>query len=109
MVQQHLTKLVESIEFYKLRYNHYPESLYQLKNDSQEHIWIWDAAEQKSSNKEPRIYFYEVDSSGTFYYLLSTGADGLLLTEDDIYPTISESEATNLGYRIKKNDSTPGF
>lgn len=100
--QHNLTELVRSIEFYKLQHGDFPISLDQLEENSDDFIWIIDVTDTDFSGEEPRNYYYELDSSGSFYYLLSIGPDGQMATEDDIFPSISEDELGSLGYRRKQ-------
>ena len=56
---------------------------------------------QRKSTSDGRFY-YELDSSGSFYYLRSVGPDGIPFTNDDILPTLSEDERKNTGLRFQR-------
>lgn len=99
MAQRQLTELVRMIEFHKLQKGYYPESLEKLVANSEEHIFILDVTDITELNKKPRNYYYELDPTGEFYYLQSKGFDGVLSSNDDIYPLISDYEIGSLGYR----------
>ena len=52
--------------------------------------------------KRDRYFFYQLDSSGSFYFLRSVGLDGIPFTADDIVPTIPEDERKKTGPRLKR-------
>lgn len=96
--KRQLLDLVKSIEYFKLQNGHYPGSLEEMQIQSISPVFIHDPLDTHGS----RLFHYELDSSGEFYYLLSVGIDGQIHTNDDILPDISQEEQKNLGYRTKE-------
>jgi hypothetical protein len=101
-----LNELIRSIEYFKLQYGNYPQSLNELSAKLDGSISITDTTTMKffpPSRGNIRQYYYELD--GEHYYLLSVGADGKPFTQDDILPDISEDQMKNIGYRVKAASS----
>jgi hypothetical protein len=91
--QMQLNSLVKNIEFYKLQYGQYPDSLQELLNDDKL-APINDAA-QGMSTKENSYYNYK--KIGDKYWLYSSGQDGIQNTKDDLFPQISITDNSKIG------------
>src|ERR1700720_1002039 len=88
LAQQQLYTLVQAVEFYRLQYGSYPDSLKQLQATlpKQSLVMVFDPADFRLGSG-PRYFYYE--RVGTdHYYLRSAGADGQPFTADDIVPDI---------------------
>ena len=98
-----LNSAVKEIEFYKLQHGHYPASLREAepKDKMQMNSFIDPTFIQHKGTSDDRFY-YEVDPSGSFYYLRSVGPDGIPFTGDDILPTLTEDERKNTGLRLQR-------
>ena len=98
-----LNSAVKEIEFYKLQHAHYPVSLREAepKDKMQMNSFIDPTFIQHKGTSDGRFY-YEVDPSGSFYYLRSVGPDGIPFTGDDILPTLTEDERKNTGLRLQR-------
>ncbi|MEI6312659.1 MAG: hypothetical protein WCP57_10400 [Bacteroidota bacterium] len=94
--QMQLNSLVTNVEFYKLEYEVYPDSLKQIENSNQ-FISIIDPTQ---STKGRKNQYYNYKNLGDHYLLFSSGSDGLANTKDDIYPQIKVVNK-NIGW-IKK-------
>lgn len=88
-----LDKTVQTIEFYKLTYGSYPDSLEQLKR-LDETIMIADPILIKKASDEVNVDFH-YEKIGTKFSIFSVGPDTIPHTSDDIYPS-SLSSDTNL-------------
>jgi hypothetical protein len=95
--EKRLNVLVQSLESYRTRNGEYPESLDRLVEGTEEEI---ETKDPMLRGKEE--LYYELDSSGKTYFLLSLGPDGLAGTEDDVNPSLPEDELSETGWR------TPG-
>lgn len=101
MAQQQLNDLVKSVEFYKVQYGSYPtrlENLNPFLEDSPTSIYDMTRI---GINVAQRLYYYELDPAEETYYLFAVGADDTPFTSDDILPTISAQENSNVGYRAR--------
>jgi hypothetical protein len=97
-----LNSAVKEIEYYKLQHGHYPASLQDLDTkDPKKLPTIFDptAMERKGADK---YFYYELDASGTSYFLRSVGPDGIPFTADDILPSIPEEERSHTGLKLTR-------
>jgi len=100
MAQSEINDLVKDIEFYKMQHGTYPDSLKQLV-DKNSTISIYDVSQWDSkTGKDLPLYHYE--KTGNKYLLCSPGLDGIMNTTDDIYPTLTNSDTSKLGFIRKK-------
>jgi hypothetical protein len=98
-----LNGTVREIEFYKSQTGHYPKRLSELDaKDPMKMMNITDPTFVERKGESDARFYYELDSSGRFYFLRSVGPDGIPFTPDDILPTLTESEMANIGLRLKK-------
>ena len=74
-----LDETADFLEYYQLRYGHYPDSLGELRKLDLGISLNDPFARQKGAN-----FFYKL--AGEKYILFSVGKDGIPGTEDDIYP-----------------------
>lgn len=92
-----LNALVPAIEFYKVQYGRYPETLDELAasrpKDSQ--IMILDPMTVRLGSIPQNFYYRRVDAD--HYYLRSVGPDGIPFTADDIVPDIVVTPGSHLG------------
>ena len=79
-----LNTIVRNLELYKLRHQHYPDSLKELEKQDPT-LFIVDPLQGRNPAAHKYIYFY-YDRKGDNYELFSAGKDGIPHTEDDIYP-----------------------
>lgn len=98
-----LNSAVKEIEFYKLQHGRYPVSLREAepKDKMQMNNFIDPTFVQHKGASDGRFY-YEIDPSGSFYYLRSVGQDGIPFTDDDILPSLTEDELRNTGLRLQR-------
>lgn len=96
-----LTRLVHTIEYYKIENGEYPVRLTKMKeelsNDSM--IMIYDPL--FFFVKRQRVFYYRIIDKD-HYYLFSVGVDNKPFTEDDIYPNINVKKESKIGLVIKK-------
>jgi hypothetical protein len=98
-----LNDCVKEIEFYKLQHGHYPASLSELDpKDQTQFPKCLDPTIIDLNPKRDRHFFYQLDPSGSSYFLRSVGRDGVPFTADDIVPTIPEDERAKTGLRLQK-------
>jgi hypothetical protein len=98
-----LNECVKEIEFYKLGHGRYPASLSDLDpKDKTQFPKTFDPTIIDLNPKRDRHFFYQLDSSASFYFLRSVGPDSVPFTPDDIIPTIPEDERTKTGLRLQK-------
>ncbi len=97
-----LIRIVQSIEYYKLQNDHYPDNLDILKKKygtiSADPI-LMDIRREGS-----HYYFYELGENNKSYKLFSVGPDGKPFTDDDILPEIDGKGRSKIGlktYKIK--------
>ena len=85
-----LNQVMRDVEFYKLQFGHYPDSLQELKFVDIT-VFIKDPLSQKGvfSKKLDYLNYKKVDSS--HYTLFSAGLDQIPHTVDDVYPFIPDS------------------
>ncbi len=94
MAQNTMTSLVKEIEFYKLDFGNYPDSLQMLKKISS-HLDLYDPLQDVNPNLLDKNYYYRL--SGNKYYLFSKGFDGIPFTNDDIMPNIIIKDTSKIG------------
>ena len=90
---------LQAIEFYKVRYGNYPESLAQVTNalPAESLASIYDPTSE-ARGKLTEFYYQLINADQ--YYLLSVGPDNQPFTEDDILPSIQPGGG--LGYTVKQ-------
>jgi hypothetical protein len=91
--QMQLNSLVKNIEFYKLQYGQYPDSLQQLLNDDKL-APINDAAQGMNAKGNS---YYNYKKIGAGYLLFSSGQDGIPHTKDDLFPQITITDSSKIG------------
>jgi hypothetical protein len=98
-----LNSAVMDIESYKLQYGRYPVSLSEVEPKPKTRInnFIDPTSTRRGGVSNGRFY-YQLDSSGKFYYLRSLGPDGIPFTDDDILPALSENERKKTGLRLQR-------
>ena len=97
-----LNDAVKDIEFYKLQHGRYPATLTEAEpKDKMQMNHFMDPTFMQRGSKDTHFY-YQVDPSGSFYFLRSVGPDGVPFTPDDIVPTIPEDERKNTGLHIER-------
>jgi len=96
--QRNLNNLVKNIEFYKLQYGEYPDSLQQLTKDN-DHVVIIDFIQGIKGRKNDS---YNYKKTGNKYILFSSGEDGIPYTKDDFFPKIIIKDSSKIGL-IKPN------
>ncbi len=94
-----LNLLIKEIEFYKVKHGVYPNQLEDLQ-ESENIISIIDPILLSNSTKGDLNYRYQ--KIGEKYKIYSVGVDMIDNTSDDLYPTISITDSTKIGF-IKKN------
>ena len=102
MARPQLDTLVQAIEFYRLQYGSYPDSLQQLQGSLTQpsFISIYDPTSIHLSTKLQAFYY---ERSGTdHYYLRSVGADGQPFTDDDVVPDIKLVPGSKVGLLLGK-------
>lgn len=87
--QGQLNNLVKNIEFYKLVHGSYPKDLSQLKKYDESSIIQDDISKLRTLFNYRKI--------GDRYSLSSNGFDGIPYTTDDIFPSITIGDSTNIG------------
>jgi len=98
-----LNSAVKDIEYYKLQHGHYPTRIEDLDTkDKNQMPTIIDPTFVERKNTTDSNFFYQLDASGTSYFLRSVGPDGVPFTSDDILPTLSEEERKNTGLKLER-------
>lgn len=90
-----LRDAVIKAEQYKNVFGFYPATIKDLRDNT----FHSDPASGKEC-KYSTDYYYELLQNGNEYYLFSKGKDCEAFTTDDIFPTLSEREKSNIGLRI---------
>lgn len=93
--QMAVNELMKSVEFYKLKYGAYPDSLEQLKDNGL--IWMEDPIQSAAFDKNSGHTKFNYQKVGDHYYLFSSGVDGLPNTKDDIYPQVAKEDSSKFG------------
>ncbi|MBK0379088.1 hypothetical protein [Mucilaginibacter segetis] len=96
--QNQLNSLVENIEFYKLKYGDYPDSLQQISNDNTT-VSIFDPT-QSPRGTNPNFRYQKFDDG---YYLFSAGPDEKPNTDDDIFPVPPIMKSGKIGLLIPRH------
>lgn len=100
-----LNSTVKEIEYYKVQHGSYPKSLDDLAEQEKDSFNLpTDPTAIQREGKMNDKFFYQLDSSGKYYYLRSVGPDGIPFTDDDILPSLPPSETQNTGLRLDKPD-----
>lgn len=98
-----LNSAVKEVEYYKLQHGHYPNTLHDLDTkDPNKLPTVFDPTSMERKGTNDSYFYYELDASGTSYFLRSVGPDGIPFTADDILPTISEDERKHTGLRLER-------
>lgn len=92
--QIRLNSLIKNVEFYKLQNGQYPDSLKQLLKEDK-FAPITDII-QVDKNRQDIYYNYE--RVGSKYFLFSSGQDGIPNTKDDLYPAVSLTDSSKIGF-----------
>jgi len=87
-----LNGLVKDVEFYKLQYGQYPDSLVELTN-KKAFTNIHDASQGFGSGNTE----YNYKKIGDKYTLFSAGQDGIPGTKDDFYPDVYIGDSSKIG------------
>jgi hypothetical protein len=98
--QTDLNDIAKDVEFYKIKYGVYPDSLEQLINVDK-FILIDDPLRMRMMDDNVKTSFY-YKKIGNKYTLFSLGIDDKANTQDDIYPNIFDSDTIKYGL-IKSN------
>lgn len=93
--QMQLNSLVKDIEFYKLEYGQYPDSLQQLLYDDKL-APITDPAQGLKTRENSYFSYKRV---GDKYIVFSCGLDGIPNTKDDLFPKITITDSSKIGLR----------
>ncbi|BDX05173.1 type II secretion system protein GspG [Planctobacterium marinum] len=99
LTKTQLTNVVQAIEFYKVQYGHYPESLEILQKSLPENsmVFLHDAAQV---NAQGKLYYYKlIDTSS--YHIRSYGRDSVLNTSDDILPSPIDNVGLVMDYSVQ--------
>lgn len=95
LTKKELYELTRDIEFYRLVYGHYPDSLSDLLVlDS--NIMIQDIViTLRNTDTTSTTFFYQ--KNGAQYILKSKGMDRKINTKDDLYPEIKINDSSHIG------------
>lgn len=104
LAQYSLNQVMRDVEFYKLQFGHYPDSLQELKFVDIT-VFIMDPLSQKGifSRMLDYLNYKKIDSA--HYTLFSAGLDQIRHTSDDIYPFVPNSDSGKSGLVRKSTDS----
>ena len=96
LAQYSLNDVMRDVEFYKLQFGYYPDSLQELKFVDTR-AFIMDPLSQKEvfSKKLEYLQYKKIDSS--HYTLFSSGLDHIPHTSDDVYPFVPNSSSGKSG------------
>jgi hypothetical protein len=98
-----LNDAVKEVEFYKLQHNHYPAGIAELKANAGSNAFkLMDPTFIQRPGTKYLDFYYELDPSGSFYFLRSVGLDDIPFTNDDILPNLSEEDRKNTGLRLQR-------
>lgn len=100
-----LNQVMRDVEFYKLQFGYYPDSLQELKFVDNT-VFIMDPLSQKGifARKLNYLNYKKIDSS--HYILFSSGLDQIPHTSDDLYPFIPNSSTGKSGL-VKESMNNP--
>ena len=102
IAQKNLKQSIEAIEYYKQVNGSYPVKLEDLDEPQfQRHSFLYDSHQGVGDLMSLKMHQYGVEADGQHYFLFDAGADQVSGTADDLYPVISEKEASHIGY-VKK-------
>ncbi|WP_374961643.1 hypothetical protein [Spongiibacter tropicus] len=95
-----MTSLIKHIEYYKLQYGYYPESMDALRENFNEGemVFAFDMSAPRPMGGKPRDFYYEVINDGSNYLLFGIGLDEQPFTTDDIFPLIDPEKDKNIGW-----------
>jgi hypothetical protein len=93
--QMQVNGLIKDIEFYKIQHGQYPDKLEDLQ-ENDKLVSIVDPILLSNSTSGNLNYRYE--KIGSRYKLYSVGIDRMDNTTDDIFPTLSNSDTTKIGF-----------
>lgn len=96
IAQTELNTLVNQIEFYKVKFDKYPDSLLQL-TQSDPMIDITDPLQLVKMSRRVKADF-QYQKIGNKYTVFSVGVDGVPNTADDIYPIVPDSTRYKYGF-----------
>ncbi|MEO6151170.1 MAG: hypothetical protein ABIN95_11670 [Mucilaginibacter sp.] len=91
--QHQLNSLIRDVEFYKLENGEYPDSLTQLEKGNPL-VGINDPVQGLNSGSNTYIY----ERVNGKYLLFSPGIDGKANTKDDLYPQITITDTSKIGW-----------
>ncbi|RYY99919.1 MAG: hypothetical protein EOO11_03355 [Chitinophagaceae bacterium] len=97
--QSQLNNLVKSVEFHKLQFGQYPDSLQQMPKD--QFATIHDPT-QTAIDEPSQPFYYK--RAGDRYQLCSKGVDKVLGTADDLYPNLYLPDSSRVGL-IRPNEA----
>jgi type II secretory pathway pseudopilin PulG len=100
LAQQQLYTLVQAVEFYRLQYGAYPDTLQQLQATLPKNAFVMVTDPSDFSFTHPR-YFYYQRAGADHYYLRGVGADGQPFTPDDIVPEITIAPDSKVGLLLE--------
>jgi hypothetical protein len=100
LAQQQLYTLVQAVEFYRLQYGAYPDTLQQLQATLPKNAFVMVTDPSDFSFTHPR-YFYYQRAGADHYYLRGVGADGQPFTPDDIVPEITIALDSKVGLLLE--------
>ena len=102
LAQQQLYTLVQAVEFYRLQYGSYPDSLEQLQATlpKQSLAVTFDPTGFRIGSLPRRFYYERVGID--HYYLRGVGVDGQPFTADDIVPDITIAPHSQIGLLLGK-------
>lgn len=93
-----LTKTVRAIEFYRLQYGEYPDSLQALlQTDNLAPVY-----DPLQMSRESDNILFQYHRYGDKYTVYSRGLDGLAGTDDDLYPQVKFTDSTRIGLIRRK-------
>lgn len=95
-----MTTLVRHIEYYKLQYGEYPESIKALRDDLKEGemVYSFDISAPTTLGMTAREFHYELINDGRNYVLLGVGMDATPYTDDDVFPLIDAKKDIRIGW-----------
>jgi hypothetical protein len=96
LAQGQLYTLVQAVEFHKLQYGHYPDTLQQLQATLPPGSFVFIHDPSVFSFTATRLFYYRrVDED--HYVLRGVGPDGVPFTDDDIVPMIPAAPNSRIG------------
>jgi hypothetical protein len=100
--QQQLYTLVQAVEFYRLQYGSYPQSLEQLQATlpKQSVVITIDPTGFRLGSLPRRFYYQRVGTD--HYYLRGVGPDDQSFTADDILPDVTIAPNSKIGLLLDK-------